>query len=139
MKRILGIDYGERRIGVAISDALCITAQPLKTITRDSDETAAEEICNIVRERDAERIVVGLPRNMDGSLGPQAKRVMEFASLLREKSGLPVETIDERLTTMRAQREMRNAGLSHAKKRKRVDTMSAQFILQTYLNQHAKR
>jgi len=120
-------------MGLAVSDALGIAAHGLKTLERKTLEQDFETIERIVEERGIEGVVLGLPRNMDGSLGPQAKRVQAFAEKLKERLGLPVHMVDERLTTERAQRTMLDAGLSLRRRRERVDRMAAQFILQQFL------
>lgn len=131
--RILGIDYGERRIGLAISDALGLIANGLPTLPHRSEEQVMGVLRQTITERGVEEIVVGLPRNMNGSLGSQATVVMRFAESLRSL-GLPVHLSDERLTTERATRVMRDAGLSRERQRRNVDRMAAQFILQKFLD-----
>ena len=131
--RVLGVDYGARRIGLAISDALGLAAHGLPTLAHRSEEQVLDAVRTLIEEREVERIVVGLPRNMDGSLGPQAEKVMGFARKL-EGLGRPVEFADERLTTERAERVMKDAGLTRAQRRKRVDRMAAKFILQLHLD-----
>jgi len=131
--RILGIDYGDRRVGLAVSDDLGLAAHGLGTLENTSPAQVVEEVRRIVESREIQEIVVGLPRNMDGSLGPQARKVMQFAEQLKVL-GRPVHLVDERLTTERARRVMRDAGLSRSKQRRRLDRMAAQFILQPYLD-----
>jgi len=131
--RVLGIDYGERRIGLAMSDALGLAAHGLPTLPNRSDEQVLDALRELIAEHEIEAIVVGLPRNMDGSLGPQAETTMAFADKLRGW-GLPVHLVDERLTSERARRVMTDAGLSRSKQRGKVDRMAAQFILQLYLD-----
>jgi len=131
--RVLGIDYGERRIGLALSDPLGIIAGGLPTLTVASDDEAFAAVAKVVEERGAEAIVIGLPRNMDGSIGPQAERTNAFAERLRTL-GKPVYLVDERLTSARANRAMLDHGFSRNKRRKHIDRMAAQFILQTWLD-----
>ena len=131
--RILGIDYGERRIGLAMSDALGLAAHGLPTLPNKSEKHVLDALRELIADHEVEEIVVGLPRNMNGSLGPQAETSMAFADKLREW-GLPVHLVDERLTSERAKRVMTDAGLSRAKQRGKVDRMAAQFILQLYLD-----
>jgi len=131
--RILGIDYGDRRIGLAISDPMGIIAHGLPTLKNASEEQVLREIGAIIREREVEEIVLGLPRNMNDTLGPQAQKVMKFAEKLTPL-GKPVHLADERLTSERARRVMDEAGFSFARQRRSVDRMAAQFILQTYLD-----
>lgn len=134
MIRVLGLDPGARRIGVAVSDPMGWSAQGLPTIQRQSDKQAIEEIRRIVEDLGVERIVVGLPRNMDGTIGTQARKVLALAELLRASLGLPVETWDERLTTVAAQKSMTETRLSRARRKRTVDRIAAQFILQGYLD-----
>lgn len=130
---MLGIDYGDRRVGLALSDELGLMALGLPTLHDLSEPELLAAIRRLVEEREVERIVVGLPRNMDGSLGPQARKVMRFAEKLKPL-GQPVHLVDERLTTERARRTLRDTGLSRTKQRRKVDRMAAQFILQIYLD-----
>ena len=131
--RVLGIDYGQRRIGLALSDPLGIVAGGLPTVTVGSDDEAFAAVAKVVEERGVREIVVGLPRNMNGSIGPQAEKVGAFAERLRAL-GKPVHLMDERLTSARANRVMLDHGFSRKKRGKHVDRMAAQFILQTWLN-----
>lgn len=135
---ILGLDYGERRIGVAASDPLEIAAHGLDTIERTDDESAIERIAALVAERKAELVVVGLPRNMDGSLGPAAHKVLGFVKRLRTRlPGVPVETTDERLSSAQAHRALSEEGATLQRRAERVDRMAAQLILTRYLNARA--
>ena len=131
--RILGIDYGDRRIGLAVSDELGLVAHGLPTLTNDSAPQVLDAIRRLTAERDVQSIVLGLPRNMDGSIGPQARKVIAFAESLKSV-GLAVHLVDERLTTERARRAMQEAGLKRSKHRTKIDRMAAQFILQAYLD-----
>ena len=135
--RVLGIDYGGRRIGLALSDELGIAAHGLPTLQNTSEAEVVEALRVIIAERKAEEVVLGLPRNMDGSLGPQAQKVLRFAEALKPL-GLPAHFVDERLTTEHARRSMTEAGLSWQKQRPRLDRAAAQIILQIYLDS-AKR
>lgn len=132
--RILGIDLGEKRVGLAVSDPLGLTAQGLSTIEHKGTNALLDVIGEVIAERQVAEIVVGLPRNMDGSIGPKAEEAESFADRLRERFGLPVHMVDERLTTVRAEREMLRADLSRKKRQKRIDRMAAQFILQQFLD-----
>ena len=116
-----------------MSDALGLAAHGLPTLKNQSEEAVLDALRAIIEEHKVERIVVGLPRNMNGSLGPQARKVERFADTLHEL-GLPVHLMDERLTSERARRTLSDAGLSRIKRRRRVDRMAAQFILQLYLD-----
>ena len=132
--RIVGIDYGERRIGLAISDPLGMMAHQLEIITVESDDDAIAQLSKIVEEREADRLVVGLPINMNGTEGPQAESARAFAARLEKELGLPVDMQDERLTTARAERAMLDADMTRKRRGKRRDRMAAQFLLQTYLD-----
>jgi len=137
MPRVLAIDYGDRRIGLAISDPLGIAAQGLPTLENRSAEHVIGALGELVAKYSVDEIVVGLPLNMDGSEGEQAAKVRAFADRLRSL-GTPVHFVDERLTTERAKRTMREAGLSREKRIGRTDRLAAQFILQAYLARQGK-
>lgn len=137
VSRILAVDYGERRIGVAASDPTATIAQPLPTIHRRRGKRPPySDLLEIIRRLEVERIVVGLPIEADGSEGPQAARVREFAEGLRKRCDLPVEFWDERLSSVRARRELAALDLpARARRDKgRVDAMAATLILQSYLD-----
>ena len=104
--RILGVDTGTVRIGLAVSDPMGIFAQPFGAVQVKDTASAADEVARIARERGVEKIVVGLPRNMDGTLGPKAEEARAFGALLAEKTGLPVDEWDERMSTMAAERSL---------------------------------
>jgi putative Holliday junction resolvase len=129
---ILGIDFGRARIGLAISDELRLLAHPLETLPASKD--AIKRIAEIIRERKIDEIVVGVPRHMSGEIGEAAKEALEFASRLRAQVSCPVETWDERLTTVAAERALRGAGKKTRKTRQLVDQVAAQMILQSYLD-----
>ena len=137
--RILGLDIGEKRIGVALSDPLKIIASALTAIERTTDETAVKQIIDLARENEAERVVVGMPRSLDGSLGKQAQAVQSFIDLLRGYTELPVVTWDERLSTVAAERTMLEVGMKRDKRKKRRDSLAAAFILQGYLDRERSR
>jgi len=131
--QILGIDYGRKRIGLAISDPDGIVATPLPIYTRRDARADIEHIARLAREKEAGMIVIGLPLNMDGSRGEMADEVVAFAEKLGARARIPVVTFDERLTTEEAERVLLQADLSR-KKRKRVrDSLAAVLILQGYL------
>jgi len=134
--RTLGLDMGEKRIGVAISDALGMTAQGIKTILRSSDAEVLAEIDEAVMEFEVHHIVVGLPLNMDGSEGTQSAAVQRFAEKLRKrfKRRATVALWDERLSTAGAERNLLEADLSRKRRRQVIDKMAAVFILQGYLD-----
>lgn len=134
MKRILGIDYGDARTGIAISDLLCSIVGSTTVIHSRRPEKTLEEICKIVQENEIEEIVMGLPRNMDGSEGPRAELCREFARQVEQATGLPVKLWDERRTTVEAHNILSEHNY-HGKKRKNtVDAVAASLILEGYLN-----
>ena len=132
--RIMGLDVGEKRIGVALSDPLGIIAGALTVFERTTDDTALKQIIDLARDNEVERIVVGMPRSLDGSLGKQAQAVQSFVDLLKEHIQLPVVTWDERLSTVAAERTMLEIGMKRDKRKKRRDSLAAAFILQGYLD-----
>lgn len=134
--RILGIDYGQARVGIAITDSLNITVQGLKTIQRNnSDKIILKEIDEILEQYEIDTIVVGMPLNMDGTISERAKITQEFVHKLKCKyNKLKIDTIDERLTTVTAHRTMNFLDINKHKKKNIVDTISAEYILETYLN-----
>ncbi|OQA28085.1 MAG: putative Holliday junction resolvase [Verrucomicrobia bacterium ADurb.Bin345] len=134
MPRILGLDYGGKRLGFAVSDPSGILSTPLRVAHCRTEAEAAESVVAICAETRAERLVVGLPLNMNGSKGPQAERVENFVGLLRNKLSIPIETWDERLSTREAERVMTDAGVSARQMRGVVDKLAAQLILQSYLD-----
>ena len=137
--RILGLDIGTKRIGIAISDELGWTAQGIKTLHRGNGESDLGKIRDIVREYWVEKIVVGLPRNMNGSLGPQAEMALGFVQELREILGVPIITWDERLSTVEATKILIRADLSRKKRKRKIDMTAAILILQSYLDSLARK
>ena len=137
--RILGIDYGRKRIGLAVSDPLYITAQALSTLHRGDAENDMAALEVLIREREVDEVVVGLPKNMDGSLGASAREALAFADELRARFQLAVHMVDERLSTVRAHKVMKSAGLSRKKRTESADKVAAQLILQSYLDQRGQR
>ena len=133
----LGIDMGERRIGLAVSDPLGITAQGIKTIQVKEADEIPHKLTEIIRETNAQKLVFGLPRNMNGSLGPQTRKVQEIGRKLQALSKLPVEYEDERLSTASAEKVLLLADQSRAKRKKAIDRLSAVIILQSYLDRKA--
>ena len=136
--RIIGLDVGDRTIGVAVSDPLGYTAQGITTIRRKGIERDIEEIKKICNEYKAEYIISGLPKNMNGSLGSKSEKVMEFCKIVEERLSIEVKYWDERLTTVAANRAMLEADLSRAKRKKIVDKIAATYILQGYLDSISK-
>jgi putative Holliday junction resolvase len=136
--RVLGLDVGEKTIGVAVSDALGISAQGVLVIRRQSKEKDMAALLKVIEEYEAERIVIGLPKNMDGSSGPQAEKALAFAEMLKKRFGLPVEAYDERLSTVLAQKALIEGGASRAKRKTVIDMIAAQVILQGWLDRKSK-
>lgn len=136
--RILGLDIGEKRIGIALSDPLGWTAQSLKTLERKSIKNDVEEIIKIINEFQVEKVVVGLPKNMNGTLGESGQKVMNFCEKLLEKINIELVYEDERLTTMAAEKVLIDADLSRKKRKGVIDALAATFILQTYLDRNRK-
>jgi putative holliday junction resolvase len=135
--RVLGLDVGSRRIGIAVSDPLGITAQGLETLERRNKRYDFEYLQRIVREYDIREIVVGLPLRMSGAEGAQSEKMRAFADELRKKLGLPVHLWDERLTSAEANRFLRETELSIEKRGKAVDRMAAVLILQSWMENSA--
>jgi putative Holliday junction resolvase len=132
--RLLGLDVGEKTIGVAVSDPLGLTAQGVEVIKRQGRERDLERLQELVQTFGIGTIVMGLPKNMDGSLGKQAEKVKILAALVQERLDLPVVLWDERLTTVAAERALLEADLSRGRRRKVIDKMAAVLILQGYLD-----
>ena len=137
MNRALGIDHGEARIGLAISDELGMLAHPLETIAVKETADPVARIAAIVARDKIGMIVLGLPRNMDGSYGPAAEKTRAFAEKLRAACACPLKLWDERLTTVAAQRSLHEAGRNAKQSRKVIDQVAAQLILQGWLDSQA--
>jgi putative holliday junction resolvase len=136
--RLMGLDVGSHTIGVAISDELGMTAQPIKTIRRKSKEEDVREIKAMIAEYEIIKIVVGLPKNMDGTLGKQAETTFRWIKALQEDIKLPMITWDERLSTVGASKVLLEADLSREKRKKVIDKLAAVLILQGYLDKTRK-
>ena len=132
--RVLALDVGDVRIGVAVSDPLRIIAQPHSVITRSTLEKDLEAVCGVIAEREAVRVVVGLPLNIDGKPGPQAEKVLEFIEQLRAVAGIEIVTQDERFSTAGAERMLIAANVSRKNRKKVIDKVAAQHILQIHLD-----
>lgn len=133
MKRIMGIDYGDARTGVAISDLLCSIVGSTAVIPSRNREKAIIDIVRLAKENDVAEIVVGLPRNMDGTEGPRAELCREFGALLGEASGLPIRMWDERRTTVEAHNILSEHNYHGQKRKNTVDAVAASLILEGYL------
>jgi putative Holliday junction resolvase len=136
MARVLGIDLGSRRIGVAVSDGLGLTAQPRATIARHGGTRDIDAIAAAVKDVDADRIVLGLPLDCEGQEGPAAQRARIFGDKLRDALHLPVELIDESFSTVEAEAVLLAADVSRARRKQVVDKMAAAVILQRWLDAH---
>ena len=136
MKKALGIDLGDARVGVSISDDLGMLAHPLETIPAQSTDVL-KRILALALERSVTTIVVGMPRNMNGTLGPAADKAKAFIEALRRESTIPVVAWDERLSTVSAQRALQEAGRNAKKQRAVIDQVAAQIILQIWLDSQA--
>ena len=134
--RILGLDVGDKRIGVALSDPLGILASALTVIERKRDNSEIFTILELAGEHKVERIVVGLPQLMDGSHGEQAEKTKVFAEQLKHRTEVPIEMHDERLSTSVADQLMRDAGKNHRQRKANRDSAAAALILQWYLDEH---
>ena len=134
MMRIMALDFGTKRIGMAMSDELMLTAQGLNSLERKALKSDLEEISKLVQENNVEEIVVGLPLNMNGTYSAKTKEVVEFIDALSKSITVPVKTWDERLSSMQAERVLLEADASRAKRRHVTDKLAAQIILQSYLD-----
>lgn len=136
--KIMGLDYGEARTGVALSDELGMMAHGLECIEhKGNDKKLLERICEIIKVNKVSKIVIGYPLNMNATKGPRIQKTDAFIKKLEEETGLLVERIDERLTTVAAHKTMTLLGVSANKKKKIVDTISAEYILQMYLDKNS--
>lgn len=132
--RLMGLDVGNKTIGVALSDPLGWTAQGLEVIRRKGLERDLQRLAEIIQEYEVHKAVIGLPKNMNGSIGPQAEAVQEFVKEFQAKLLIPVEMWDERLTTVAAQRTLIEADVSRQKRKQVIDKMAAVMILQGFLD-----
>ena len=134
LMRILAIDHGTKRIGLAVSDELGVIAQPLEFVAAEPFAAFLARVKEIIREKQVELLLVGMPRNMDGSYGPAALKVEEFTAVLRDAIAIPIKTWDERLTSAQANRLLIQAGVRRDKRKKKVDQTAAAILLQSYLD-----
>ena len=137
MKRILGLDYGSVTVGVAVSDALLITAQPVEVIKRKQETKLRQTLARIdqlIAEYEVETICLGYPKNMDNTAGPRARKVEAFKEALERRTGLPVILWDERLSTVSAERTLMESGVRREDRKAVIDKIAAVFILQNYLD-----
>ena len=134
MKRVMGIDYGDARTGVAMSDLMCTIVGSTAVVPSRNTEKAIADIVRMAKENEVERIVVGLPRNMDGTEGPRAELCRQFADRLREATGLEIVMWDERRTTVEAHNILSQHNYHGQKRKNTVDAVAASLILEGYLN-----
>ena len=136
--RIMGLDFGSKTVGVAVSDSLLITAQGVEIVRRKYEDKLRQTLARIeelIQEYEVDKIVLGLPKNMNNSIGPRAEASMAYGKLLEDEFGLPVNYQDERLTTVQAERMLvEQANTSRAKRKKVIDKVAAVMILQNYLD-----
>lgn len=135
--RVMGLDYGSKTVGVAISDPLGITAQGIETIERKEENKLRKTLARIealVKEYEVEKIVLGFPKNMNNTIGERAEKSLELKEMLERRIGIPVIMWDERLTTVEAERTLMESGVRREERKKYVDKIAAVFILQGYLN-----
>lgn len=138
--RVMGLDVGDKTVGVAISDPLGWTAQGVEVIRRDGNASREmKRLTALVRQYGVEQVVVGLPRNMNGTLGPQGEKVLAFVRSLQSGLGLPVETWDERLSTVAAEKLLVSADVSRSRRKRVIDKIAAVIILQGYLDAAARK
>lgn len=138
-QRIIGLDFGTKRIGIALSDLLMITAQGLESYTRtDNEKLDLQHIAQICADNDVKLIVAGMPKNMNGTLGPSAEMCKNLGDKLSRRTGIPIVYEDERLTSVYAERLLIEQDVSRKKRRQVIDKMAAVEILQTYLDRNRK-
>jgi len=132
--RIMGLDIGDKTIGVAVSDLMGLTAQGVKTVKRVGKKKDIEELKAIIKERQVTKIVSGLPKNMNGTLGPQGEKVIKFCELLEQETGIKIEYWDERLSTVAAERTLIQGNVRRENRKGVIDMVAAVIILQGYLD-----
>ena len=132
--RVLCLDFGDKRIGMAVSDDLRLTAQNKGVIERKNIKSDLSEILTVIKTSQVEELVIGIPRNMNGSLGPQAEKVLGFIDKLKSKTDIPIYQWDERLSSSAVEKVLIKAKVRRQKRKKVIDAMAAQYILQGYLD-----
>lgn len=135
MGRYMALDIGDRRIGVALSDPLQILASPLQTIVRTSDEYALLEIIRLVNKHEAEKLIVGMPYSLDGTIGPQAEKVLSFKAKIAAQLNIEVVLQDERLSSVTADMKLKETRKKSARLKEKIDAAAATVILQSYLDE----
>ena len=134
MTRIMGLDVGDKTIGVALSDPMFLIANPLETIKRTKASKDIARLVEIIAQKDVETIVVGLPKNMNNTIGPQSMKVMSFVDLLKKQTDKEVVYEDERMTTLQSERVLIDMDVRRENRKTHIDKIAATFILQTYLD-----
>lgn len=140
--RVMGLDYGSKTVGIAISDPLGLTAQPIEIIKRKSENKLRQTLARIetlIEEYQVTELVLGFPKNMNNTIGERAEKSLEFQKMLERRTGLPVLMWDERLTTVEADRTLIESGVRREKRKNYVDALAAVFILQGYLDSLPRR
>ena len=132
--RKMGVDYGDKRIGVALTDALCIISSPYEVFQNLSPEQSLQHLNDLIKQFNVDEVAMGLPLNMDGSEGERAKLHREIGQKLSELSGVKVAFVDERLTSAEAEEILISSGVRREKRKELIDKISAQIILQTFIN-----
>ena len=130
----MGLDVGDKTIGVALSDPMFLIANPLETIKRKKASLDIERLVTIINEYDVETVVVGLPKNMNNSIGPQSMKVMSFVDLLKKQTDKEIVYQDERMTTLQSERVLIDMDVRRENRKEHIDKIAASFILQTYLD-----
>jgi putative Holliday junction resolvase len=139
VQRIMGLDVGDRTIGVAVSDPLGLTAQGVETIHRTNIKQDISRISELIDKLNVEQILVGLPRSLNNTLGPQAEKVQRFVAQLEKKVSIPIVTVDERFSTAVAERSLLQGDVSRQKRKQVIDKLAAQIILQGHLDRMRRR
>lgn len=137
MARIMGLDVGDKTIGVALSDPLFVTAQPFETIKRTKAKADIDRIEEIVKEKEISQIVVGLPKNMNNSIGPRTMKVISFVDLLKKRFDIDIIYEDERLTTIQSENALIDMKVRRENRKKHIDNIAASFILQSFLDRRS--
>ena len=137
MARIMGLDVGDKTIGVALSDPLFVTAQPFETIRRTKAKADIDRLEEIVKEKEVEQIVVGLPKNMNNTMGPQSMKVISFVDLLKKRFDIEIVYEDERLTTVQSESVLIDMNVRRENRKKQIDNIAASFILQSFLDRRS--
>lgn len=137
MARIMGLDVGDKTIGVALSDPLFVTAQPFETIRRTKAKADIDRLEDIVKEKEVNQIVVGLPKNMNNTIGPQSMKVISFVDLLKKRFDIEIVYEDERLTTVQSESVLIDMNVRRENRKKQIDNIAASFILQSFLDRRS--